>query len=118
MVALAATSLTVITWRKPIEDSIVEWGQLLAYMPQIQKLMKAHPKTVIFLPQPSLDKSNTTSATDAIGLLAVEQGISNAQVRRDAQDAILRELDRRGLRDKFEPLLVRAPRRPRPQRRA
>ena len=29
--------LTIVTWRKGIEDPMREWGQLLAYLPQVKR---------------------------------------------------------------------------------
>jgi hypothetical protein len=41
MVALMMCELTMVTWTKSIEDPVAEWGQLLAYGPQIEKAMRS-----------------------------------------------------------------------------
>lgn len=36
-------AFTVITWKKPIEDPVREWGQLLAYLPEVKKRLQGTP---------------------------------------------------------------------------
>ncbi|GEM_PF-1125295 len=66
---------SVVTWRRRIDDSLQEWGQLLAYLPEVKKRLAQRPEArgaggVILLPAPSLDASNvhrphTTLQTEA-----------------------------------------------------
>lgn len=46
--------LTVITWRKGLDDPVREWGQLLAYLPLIKQRCREKGGRVILLPAPSL----------------------------------------------------------------
>jgi len=115
MVALSVTSITIITWRKPIEDPVVEWGQLLAYMPLVRRLIQEQPRSVILLPTPHLDAKALRTAEAALGAMARDQGVSVTQVRREAREAIERELARRSREDLWRRYL--APRRRPPQRR-
>jgi hypothetical protein len=39
MWALTRTRLSVVTWSDPINDPVAEWGQLLAYMTEILRVM-------------------------------------------------------------------------------
>jgi hypothetical protein len=45
-------SFAVITWRKAIEDPIREWGQLLAYLPEIKKFLKQPEPEPFSFPRP------------------------------------------------------------------
>jgi hypothetical protein len=36
---LSRTDLSVVTWHRPIEDAVREWGQLLAYLPEIRRMI-------------------------------------------------------------------------------
>jgi hypothetical protein len=47
------TEVSVITWKRPQEDPVVEWGQLLAYMPQVRRLREeCGPSIFSFRPPP------------------------------------------------------------------
>ena len=58
LVALSCTKITLVTWRQRIEDPVVEWGQLLAYSPQIVRAIDERGPTVILLPAPRLSREN------------------------------------------------------------
>jgi hypothetical protein len=103
--ALSRTDLSVVTWKRPIEDPVREWGQLLAYLPEIRRMITENGPSIVFLPSPRLDRKNLGKATDMIGLLATDLGISNQQVRDQAQQVIEEELNARDERDRFAPLL-------------
>ena len=47
-------TLTVVTWRKGIEDPVREWGQLLAYLPQVKQRCLEAGGRAILLPAPTL----------------------------------------------------------------
>lgn len=61
--------------------------------------------SIVFLPSPRLDRKNLGKATDMIGQLATDLGISNQQVRDQAQQVIEEELNARDERDRFASLL-------------
>ena len=54
MIAAQVARIGVITWSGGEDDPVVLYGQLLTYMPQIVKQLKAHPSTVIQLPKAHL----------------------------------------------------------------
>lgn len=79
-----------------------EWGQLLAYLPEIRRLINDLGPSILFLPSPGLRKdSHTDKASQALGKLARELGISNQQIRRDANASVLGELKKRGEDGRF-----------------
>jgi len=60
---LSRMDLSVVTWRRPTEDPVREWGQLLAYLPEIRRMIDEHGPSIVFLPSvflpsPRLDKKN------------------------------------------------------------
>lgn len=74
--------LTVVTWRAPIEDPIREWGQLLAYLPEIKKRLAFEERPdAIFLPAPRLGAENLYDADETVGIEARRLGVSHAQAR-------------------------------------
>ena len=93
---ISKTKLSLITWRKPIPDPLREWGQLLAYLPEIRRLIKQHGPSLVLLPTPRLSKKNLEKASNILGILAKEQSVSNQQVKTEARRAVVRELKRRG----------------------
>ena len=94
--ALSRTDLSVITWRRPIEDPVREWGQLLAYLPEIRRMIEDNGPSIVFLPSPRLDQKRLRKATAELGRLAGELGISNKQLRDQARRTIEEELAARG----------------------
>lgn len=71
-VALALSGLTMVTWTKPIEDPIVEWGQLLAFGPLVVRRMRVadYQPQIFRLPAPRLSAQNVESTTAAARRLA------------------------------------------------
>jgi hypothetical protein len=67
---LTRTSLSIITWKRPIEDPVREWGQLLAYLPEVRRVIEQHGPSVVFLPSPQLNRTNVLKADAALGTLA------------------------------------------------
>jgi hypothetical protein len=94
--------MAVITWRSSIEDPVTEWGQLIAYLPEIRKRLdndasRSRNGTVILLPKPSLATSGIESARDRFGELVTEQGISNGEAVRDARSDLKTIIEGLGL---------------------
>ncbi|TMC05371.1 MAG: hypothetical protein E6J41_22210 [Chloroflexi bacterium] len=58
LVVLSRSRLSVVTWRRSVEDAIAEWGQLLAYMPQVIRAVEVHGPRIILLPEPRLGPDN------------------------------------------------------------
>lgn len=75
---------TVITWRRAIEDPVREWGQLLAYLPEVKKRMREVRPRAILLPEPKLTAENLYDPMTTLGELARRRGISVDQARREA----------------------------------
>ncbi len=96
---LTRIKLTLITFRKAIEDPIVEWGQLLAYLPLIRK--RPHGGTqsrIIHLPKPVLaDRHNITKPGDLLHRMAGDTGIAAQQLRSEAELNIRDYLTANGL---------------------
>jgi hypothetical protein len=55
LVVLSRGRLSVVTWRTSVEDAVTEWGQLLAYRPQVVHLLERRGPGIVLLPAPRLD---------------------------------------------------------------
>lgn len=99
--ALTKTQLSIITWRRPIEDPIREWGQLLAYLPEVRRMIAENGPSIVFLPSPRLGRNNLGKASEQLGLLATTLGISNRELRDSARTAVVHELEERGETTRF-----------------
>lgn len=93
---LTRTELSVVTWRRPIEDPVREWGQLLAYLPEVRRMIVENGPSVIFLPTPRLSKENLRKASAELGNLARTLSISNNELREQARTSVVNDLERRG----------------------
>jgi hypothetical protein len=80
--------LTIVTWRKGIEDPVREWGQLLAYLPQVKQRCLEAGGRAIQLPAPTLDNNCFYNPRDTIAREGRERGVSAKQVRAAARDEI------------------------------
>lgn len=80
--------LTIVTWRKGVDDPIREWGQLLAYLPQIKQRATEAGGRALQLPVPSLDNRSIYKPGDTIGIEANQRGVSHAEIRREARSEI------------------------------
>ena len=89
-------SLSVVTWRRGIEDPIREWGQLLAYLPLVRRACQDTGGRVIVLPNPTLGASNFIDPRRKIAELATRSGTSVGEVRRGARHEIHQWLDGAG----------------------
>ncbi|MEM8618934.1 MAG: hypothetical protein AAGF73_04365 [Actinomycetota bacterium] len=81
-------SLTIVTWRKGIDDPIREWGQLLAYLPQVKRRATESGGRALLLPAPTLSNDSYVNPRDQIGVTARDLRVSAAEVRRMAQEEI------------------------------
>lgn len=64
----------MITRRRPIEDPIREWGQLLAYLTEIRRTITENGPSVVLVPSPRLGNgldqgAETARFGDVIGSL-------------------------------------------------
>lgn len=100
--ALSRTDLSIVTWKRPIEDPVREWGQLLAYLPEVRRMIAENGPSIVFLPSPRLDRKNLANATGMLGQLGADLGISTEQIRRQAHQIIEEDLDTRAEHDRFD----------------
>lgn len=98
---LTRTDLSIVTWRSPIADSVREWGQLLAYLPEIRRMIEQNGPSIVFLPSVRLDRKNIDRASNLIGRLASELGISGKQLRDEAARTVRDELRAKGEERRF-----------------
>jgi hypothetical protein len=103
--ALTRTTLSIVTWRRPVEDPVREWGQLLAYLPEVRRMIGDHGPSIVFLPSPRLDSKSITKAAGMMGQLASDLGVSGKQIRDQARAVIEADLEDRGELDRFTGLL-------------
>jgi len=97
LVAIARTKLSLITWRKPIEDAVTEWGQLLAYMPKVKGRIAASGPAIFILPVPLLTAQNVEQATRLTHQEAARQEKSYPELRAGAIHTMREELLHRGM---------------------
>lgn len=86
---------SVVTWRRRIDDPIQEWGQLLAYLPEVKKRLAQRPEArgaggVILLPAPTLDAGSVHRPHTTLQDEASARRLSVQQVG-DAAAAEVRE---------------------------
>lgn len=80
--------LSIVTWRKGIDDPIREWGQLLAYLPDIRQRCIEAGGRAILLPAPSLNKKSFFGPAETVSAEARTRRISVEQIRREARSEI------------------------------
>lgn len=96
----------VICWRQPVEDSLAEWGQLIAYLPQIKKRLDDLTRsTIILLPKPSLSEKSLHDPTGFLGEISNDRKSSGAQVRHEAEEEIVEWLTETGEVERFSEML-------------
>ena len=104
MWVLSQTEISIVTWRKPINDPVLLWEQLVAYLPEIHRLLREHKTSILFLPVPRLSRDNLKDPTSTLGIRAKQLGISNQQIRDQARRLVTTELGLRGEQDRFSML--------------
>lgn len=87
---------TVITWRRAVEDPIQEWGQLLAYLPEVKKLLGQRRPKAVLLPAPTLTAQNLHNPIDTLGVEARRRAVSQGQAREEARAEIRDGLEMTG----------------------
>jgi hypothetical protein len=91
--ALANLRITVVSWRRPFNDPVAEWGHLLAYMPQLKRRIELRQPRVLLLPPPQLSKGNEVNPREALGRYAAQQGRAVGEVLEEARSAVRDYLD-------------------------
>ena len=105
MWVLSRTDLSVVTWRKPQDDPVVEWAQLLAYLPELRRMLDALGPSVFFLPAARLTVEQIAKATDKLGEMASQLGVSVQEVRRAAHVSTTGWLEERDALSRFADVL-------------
>lgn len=108
MWALTRTRLSIVTWRDPEDDPVVAWGQVIAYLPEIRRMIRHHGDSIVYLPHARLNRTQIGKANDALGLIASQEGRSTGEVRKQAEQSVRDALDERGELDRFESVLAKA----------
>jgi hypothetical protein len=103
-------ALSVVSWRDGVEDSIVEFGQLLAYLPQIKRHLETASPRVVLLPRPQLTRANFVNPRERLGQLAADEGVAHGELRDHARATVETVLNQRGELGRLRPLLDRSPR--------
>lgn len=111
MWALTRTKLSVVTWRAAEEDPVVQWGQVMAYLPEIRRMIAEHGPSIVSLPRARLTRSQLDKASAHLGVIADEEGRAVAEVRREAEQSVREALTARGELERFEAVLARPARR-------
>ncbi len=99
---LSNLRITVVSWRRPFNDPVAEWGHLLAYLPQLKRRIERRQPRVVLLPPPRLDKGNEINPRDALNVYAVEQRRAVQQIRQEAEDLVRGYLDATGRSELFD----------------
>lgn len=106
LVVLDRSNLSVVTWRKGLDDPVTEWGLLVAYMPLILKYIDREGPAIFLLPKPNLDPRNVLKRRQAAYELARSLDVSFPEMRSAALALMRDELHRRN-KPELLPLLDR-----------
>lgn len=105
MWVLTRIRLTLVTFRKPIEDPVVEWGQLLAYLPQIRShTANRRASRIVLLPRPLLQPDSIHSPTNELRTIADEMAVTFNALRDEAGESVLSYLDDHDVTELAAPL--------------
>lgn len=91
-----------MSWRRPFNDPVAEWGHLLAYLPQLKRRIERRQPRAVLLPPPRLDKGNEINPRDALNVYAAEQRRAVQQIRQEAEDLVRGYLDATGRSELFD----------------
>lgn len=103
VIALEKTDLSIVTWKKGIDNPVVQWGSLLAYMPRIKDLIAREGPHVITLPVPS-QFSRHERTRGIARRYAAEQGTTIHELRKQVLPDMVDELGQRNRSDLIDPL--------------
>jgi hypothetical protein len=81
-------TLSIVTWRKGIDDPVREWGQLLAYLPDVKRRCLEKGGRALLLPTPTLTADSFHDPTETIGREARDRKLSTRQIRTEARAEI------------------------------
>jgi hypothetical protein len=103
---LSNLQITVISWRRPFNDPVAEWGHLLAYLPQLKRRIERRQPRVVLLPPPQLSKANEINPREALNVYAADQRRVVQQIRREAEELVREHLAATG-RSELNDLVAR-----------
>lgn len=118
MIAVEWTQLSVVTWKKGIDDTIREWGMLLAYMPLVLKRIEQVGPSIFMLPNPRLGPENVQKKADAASRVAQNRKLAYRAMRAEAVELMrthlrmVSRLDLADLLDRPPPAIKRSRARP------
>jgi hypothetical protein len=112
VVALDQTRLSVITWTRGVDNPIVLWGSLLAYMPQIRHAIEQRGPVIVTLPAPRLPSDHVEGMPGISQRHARAQRITGQQLRSQVVPDMVEELEARALPSLIELLTGPRPTRP------
>lgn len=110
MWTLTRTRLSVVTWRRAEPDPVVQWGQVMAYLPAIRRAILQDGPSIVSLPPARLERRQLGKAVAQLSVIAAEEGRAVAEVRREAQRSVREALLGRGQLARFENTLGLGPR--------
>lgn len=99
LVALTRLTISVVTWSRGIDDALVLWGQLLAYMPQVRRLLSQSGPGIVTLPAPRLAPRNLVKASDHARGRQARDKISWPERQQRSLEVIRTELHNRSRND-------------------
>lgn len=97
VVALACTDLSVITWNGGINNPVVQWGSLLAYMPQIRVHIEREGPALFTLPVPKLRSDHHEPTAGISRRYAAKLPLHANELRAEVLPDMKAELEARGL---------------------
>lgn len=103
---LSNLQLTVISWRKPFNDPVAEWGHLLSYLPQLKRRIERRQPRVLLLPPPRLTTDSEVNPREALSNYATQQARAVQDVRQEARQLVTGYLNSTGRSDLL-PLIAR-----------
>ena len=111
VIALEQTRLSVITWRKGMNDPIQQWGSLLLYMPMIRQRIEQDGPSIIRLPVPQLQPDSRESTSGVSYRYAMEKAkVKRPTLVKEVVPDMIDELEERDLTDLIPVLQKRPPR--------
>jgi hypothetical protein len=102
--ALACAPLSVVTWRRQIDDPVALWGHLLAYLPKIVDVIRREGPQIITLPSIQLGSDNRQRLQDFLRESTSRESTTIPELKAQRLPAMAAELRRRKL-TKLEELI-------------
>lgn len=85
---LSNLRLTVVSWRRPFNDPVAEWGHLLTYLPQVKRRIERRQPRAVLLPPPQLGAANEVNPREALNVYATEQRRAVQEIRQEAEQLV------------------------------